>query len=69
MDRPGVEMSCGCQGCSRRYELDLVIPDDLWAAIRPEGKSEGAGLLCAPCIVKKLEDLFGYAVFELKEVE
>lgn len=46
---------CTCQGCGRTYRADMLVPDALWAEIKPEGKPEGAGLLCGRCIVDRLE--------------
>jgi len=41
---------CICQGCGERYRDDLIVDDALWERIKPEGKAEGAGLLCGKCI-------------------
>ncbi len=58
---------CKCQGCGNSYKLDLIVPDDLWEKIKPKGKPKGAGLLCGSCIMKKVEKIFQYSVFGLKE--
>lgn len=50
---------CICQGCGDRYRDDLIVDDALWERIKPEGKAEGAGLLCGRCI-------FGRATTYLK---
>ncbi len=61
------DLGCKCQGCGNQYKLDLIVPNDLWEKIKPEGKPKGAGLLCGSCIMKRLSKLFKYAAFELKE--
>lgn len=50
-------MPCICQGCHRPYYVDLMVPDDLWERIKPEGKPPGGGLLCPSCIGWRIEDL------------
>ncbi len=60
-------MSCKCQSCHRQFKLDLIIADALWELIKPYGKAPGAGLLCGACIMNRIEDLVGYAVYKLKE--
>ena len=44
------EVGRKCQGCGRRYKVDFLIPDELWAKITP--KAGAAGLLCGSCIAK-----------------
>ena len=58
-------MSCKCQGCGNRYKVDLLIPDNLWEKIKPEGQPKGSGLLCGHCIVNRLENM-GYGAFTLE---
>lgn len=31
-----------------------MVPDEVWEKIKPEGKAEGAGLLCANCIMERI---------------
>ena len=62
-----VKMSCKCQSCRKQYKVDLIIPDDLWEKIKPEGKPEGAGLLCGSCNMKKIEASNKYDVWQLIE--
>ncbi len=54
-------MSCICQGCNKRYKVDLVIPTRLWNKIMPNGDNsliEGnPGLLCGSCIMERIEEL------------
>lgn len=49
---------CICQGCGRRYDSDLIVQDDVWNKIRPDGKPEGAGLLCGTCIIQRLQESY-----------
>lgn len=49
------EGGCLCQGCGRRYRVDLLVPDELWEKVRPDDKDGAAGLLCGPCIMIALE--------------
>lgn len=53
---------CLCQGCGKRYRVDLVLPDNMWHVVRPKGKPEEGGLLCGRCIMDRLERLedFGF---------
>lgn len=57
---------CKCQSCGNLFKLDLIVPDNLWEKIKPAGKPRGAGLLCGSCIIKKIEGVLGYSVFQLK---
>lgn len=52
--------SVGCAGCGRPYGdvhgfPDMLIPDDVWRQISPDG-DEG-GLLCPSCICERVEAL------------
>ncbi len=60
-------MSCKCQGCGKPYKVDLLVPDDLWERIKPEGKSMGAGLLCGQCIMGRIEVLNEYCVLYVED--
>ena len=60
-------MSCKCQECNKSFTVDLLVPDNVWEMIKPIGKPKGAGILCSSCIMKKIEDKYGYYVFKLKE--
>lgn len=48
-----------CQHCGNHYDIDLIIPDDLWAKISPNPIKghKGGGLLCGCCIMNKLESI------------
>ena len=44
-----------CLDCGKPYEdfpLDVVLPDDQWERVCPEG-----GVLCAACLVKRAANL------------
>lgn len=56
---------CTCQGCVCSYTIDLIVPDDIWEQIKPEGKDVGAGLLCSNCILEAIAGLKGYSRFDL----
>jgi len=61
-------MSCTCQGCSKQYIVDLIIPDELWERIKPDGKDSGAGLLCGACIMKRIEKISDYDYWHLAKI-
>lgn len=48
-----------CIDCGMRYEdfADLTIDDDLWEKIAPYKNSDGGGILCPNCILKRLSEL------------
>ena len=55
-------MSVNCEDCGILYSelgLDLVLPDEQWLMIHPEGMG---GILCANCIMKRAEKLKGTTV-------
>jgi len=54
------DMSCKCHECGKQYKIDLIIPDELWEQIKPNGKLLGASLLCSLCIMEKLEKMDKY---------
>jgi len=45
--------------------VDLIVSDELWEKIKPEGKKDNAGLLCGPCIMKRVESLGKYDAYTL----
>lgn len=53
-------VGCVCHRCGRRYRVDLLLPDALWAALAP------FEMQCGWCMVEQLEDVaaradgFGY---------
>lgn len=50
-------MSCTCQSCGSKYNIDLSIPNRLWEKITPSKNNPEGGLLCGSCIMSKLEGL------------
>lgn len=52
------EGGCTCQGCGKKYTLDVIVPDSVWERIKPPEKPEGAGLLCGQCIADRLLVIF-----------
>ena len=62
---------CHCQVCGREYQVDVLVPDSIWTAIRPDkSKAQDAGLLCGSCIMERIEELWrregpgGFCAFE-----
>lgn len=55
---------CICQECNHVYQVDLIIPDELWAKI-----SGGENLLCAECISRRIELASGFAAYHLAASE
>lgn len=53
----------GCFDCGVKYPfgLDLVLPDQQWNHLFPEGKDKG-GLLCPNCICKRAKELKGSSI-------
>ena len=62
-------MSCKCQSCGEQYKVDIIIPDKLWEKIKPEGKPEGAGLLCGKCIMERIEKISNCEAFCLTQIK
>lgn len=55
-----------CEDCGMLYEdfpLDVIVPNDQWQAIT--GYTDGKGILCAMCIVRRGEKLPGVTVAKL----
>lgn len=65
---PFEDEGCTCQGCGAKFRVDVRVPDTLWARIKPEGKPEGAGLLCSVCIFARIEGLGEFGALCLFEV-
>jgi|AntRauTorcE11897_2_1112592.scaffolds.fasta_scaffold21516_2 hypothetical protein len=57
-----------CEGCGDLYQVDLIVPDDVWEKIKPEGKPVGDGLLCGACIMSHIESTSDYAAWELVSI-
>lgn len=60
-----VVMACTCQQCGSQYKVDLIVSDELWDKIKPEGKKGGSGLLCGRCIAERIERLGKYNAYTL----
>ena len=61
-------MSCKCQRCGDQYKVDVIVPDEIWEKIAPEGKSESGGMLCGKCIFILLELINEYKAFRLAPI-
>jgi hypothetical protein len=60
-------IGCKCQRCSQYYTADLMVSDEVWECIKPEGKPVGGGLLCPTCMMERAQKMipgwtFGFAV-------
>jgi hypothetical protein len=56
------EIVCKCEDCGTPYSelgLDLVLPDEQWLLIHPDGLG---GILCASCMMIRAERLDGSTV-------
>ena len=62
-----IKDGCVCQGCGSRYKVDLLIPDELWERIKPQGKPTGSGLLCGMCIMNRIEEIGEFMVLNADE--
>lgn len=51
---------CLCQRCGKRYKVDFMLPDELWAIIHA-----GFNLLCGTCIIELLEARGEFDYFDL----
>lgn len=56
------EAGCLCQGCGRRYRVDVILPDDLWNRIQ---YPDWPNLLCGLCIMERIEQLRRFDCFGL----
>lgn len=56
------EEGCTCGRCSRRYRVDVQLPDELWAAIAGD-----TPMLCPRCIAEGLERRGEFAAYRLTE--
>ena len=61
-------MSCTCQACGKQYTVDLVIPNEIWEQIKPNGKAPGAGMLCGSCIMARIEKMSDYDYWYLGKI-
>ncbi len=61
--------SYGCQGCGKKYKVDIMVPNKIWKLISPKKDIEGAGLLCGSCICQRIENIFGYDAWYLRHIK
>ena len=61
-------MGCSCQMCGEKFTVDLMVPDDLWEVVKPEGTAKGAGLLCGSCIMRRIEQVSGFDAWRLVNI-
>jgi hypothetical protein len=54
-----------CQGCGRRFKVEVNISMELWLKIRPLKKDGGSGLLCGECIMRRIEAFGEFASYKL----
>lgn len=55
------EKGCACEKCGKRFQVDINVPDDLWARI-----SDGYNLLCGPCITAAIEMISSFDYYDLR---
>ena len=60
---------CTCQGCDRKFRVDILVPDSLWERITPNNEIKTAGLLCGACIFARIESLGEFAALNLTRQE
>lgn len=59
------DQGCLCQGCGRRYRVDLLLNDELWKWIRyPDNPT----LLCGVCIMERIEQIGSFDYFYFTKV-
>lgn len=60
------KFGCTCHGCGDRYTVDVLVPDVLWAKIRPQvSECDYDGMLCGKCIFERIEMIMGFGAFEV----
>lgn len=60
---------CTCMGCDKKYDFDLIVPDETWKRISPkpvDGFKSG-GLLCPQCIVERIKK-HGWSAAHISEI-
>lgn len=57
-------VGCACTNCPRRFRVDFLVSDKLWAEIAP-----GGGLLCGACIASALERRERFDAFRVVPVD
>lgn len=61
--------NCKCQSCGKDFKMDLLIDNEKWEIIKPEGRPHGAGLLCPHCIIEKIISHEGNCAYRLIVLE
>ena len=59
---------CKCHSCKKFYKVDIMVPEDIWDKIRPEGSTRGAGLLCGSCIMERIKSNSNFSAYKLIEL-
>ena len=59
-----MDNGCTCQRCRKVFQVDLIIPDDLWEKIKPDSACAG-GLLCGACIMESIERISSFDAWKL----
>ena len=59
---------CVCQSCGRIYRVDLIVPDEWWNRIRPEGSVGEGGMLCGSCIMDRIEKLGEFNALHIERI-
>lgn len=63
---------CLCQGCRRRYKVDINVSDKLWRRLQDGDVGRGykrPNLLCGICIMRRIELLGEFGCYDLIEGE
>lgn len=58
-----------CDICGKEYKVAMMLPDSLWELIKPDHANPGAGLLCANCIINRIEDRFDLCILHVHEID
>jgi hypothetical protein len=53
---------CLCQGCGRRYRVDVMLADELWKRVC---YPDWPNLLCGICIMERIEQLREFDYYDL----
>ncbi len=59
---------CLCQGCGRRYKVDINVSDELWERLQngdEERDYKRPNLLCGICIMRRIELLGEFDYYNL----
>ena len=56
------DSGCLCQGCGRRYRVDVRVSDELWKRIQ---YPDWPNLLCGICIMERIEQFREFDYYDL----